>query len=63
MTVSRSFSNADAYNLLKIGLESGVIKLMGSPAVDVATAKQAAEADAMYLRTLFKKLQEELKGD
>lgn len=52
----KTFSEAQAAELIKTALASDTIKLLGSTTTDTDSAKRRAEADATYLLTLYSQL-------
>jgi hypothetical protein len=56
--MEKSFSSSGAENILKMAIEHGALKLVGSSGGAIA-AKGNAECDALYLRTLLAELQKE----
>lgn len=57
--MENNFDNNEALDLIKAGLESGVIKLIGNSG---QAAKLLAERDAEYLLTLYVQLQKGLQN-
>lgn len=56
--MENNFDNNEALDLIKTGLESGAIKLIGNSG---QAAKVLAERDAEYLLTLYVQLQKGLQ--
>lgn len=52
----RSFSEPKAFEIIKAGIESETIKLLGNNTNDIHSAEQRAKADAAYLLMIFSEL-------